>query len=131
MRWRGDIGGIIAMHTEKPPERAGPARRAHFYSLDPDFRFTYVSDSAAALWGRDQRELLGKVIWDAFAMDHEGRERHQVAMAQRTSQAYVAFSAQFERWFSFYLCPLVTGGLICFFDETKPPQSSASDEIAP
>ncbi len=37
-----------------------------FYAVDRDWRFTYVNRRAEDLWGRSQKELLGKSIWQEF-----------------------------------------------------------------
>jgi PAS domain S-box-containing protein len=31
-----------------------------FYALHADFRFTYINQRAAQLWGRDREALLGR-----------------------------------------------------------------------
>ena len=42
------------------------AMSAAFYSLDRDWRFTYVNAEAERLLGRRREELLGGVIWELF-----------------------------------------------------------------
>jgi PAS domain S-box-containing protein len=37
-----------------------------FFSLDADWRFTYVNARARALWGKTPEELLGRSAWDVF-----------------------------------------------------------------
>jgi len=47
-----------------------------FYTVDGEWRFTYVNNRAEELWGRPREELLGKSVWEEFS-EAEGSEAHR------------------------------------------------------
>ncbi|MFP5372495.1 MAG: PAS domain-containing protein, partial [Actinomycetes bacterium] len=68
---RGGAERLLGAAYDTTGDRAGQLRvtrvleamPAGFYSLDRDWRFTYVNVEAERLLGRPRDELLGKVLW--------------------------------------------------------------------
>jgi PAS domain-containing protein len=71
---RGDELGVVRVLESMP---------AGFYSLDAEWRFTYVNAQAETLLGRSKEELLGQVLWDSFpaAVASEFEENYRRAVA--------------------------------------------------
>jgi PAS domain S-box-containing protein len=75
------IGGIVVNSRDVTERKKAEAKRRAaqretedvlesigeaLYAVDAGWRFTYVNDEAARLWGRDREELLGERLWEAF-----------------------------------------------------------------
>lgn len=71
-----------------------------FFTLDREWRFTYLNPQAEALLRRSREELLGKNYWEVFS-ELEGspfeREFRRAMEEQRTA-AFDAYYAPFEQW---------------------------------
>ena len=94
---------------------------AAFYSLDTDWRFTYVNAEAERLLGRDRDELLGGVLWELFpatvGSDFEVHYRDAVASGQtRTFEAY--YPAPLDGWYELRAWPSPDGLSVYFLDVT-------------
>ena len=92
-----------------------------FYSLDRDWRFTFVNNRALALFGKAPEELLGHVIWDVFPASRatESFTRMQVAMEERRPASYESYSAFLGTWVSISLYPTARGLSVFFQDITE------------
>lgn len=92
-----------------------------FYSLDLDWRFTYVNKHALTLWRKTPEELLGHVIWDVFpfARGTESFTRMHAAMDDRRPVSYESYSAFLGTWISVNLYPTERGLSVFFQDITE------------
>lgn len=84
---------------------ATPAEHgAHFgdlyYTVDRDWRLTYVNGPATARWGRSREELLGERLWEIFpeVQGSASHEMHLRAAEQRRVVRYETRSVVLERW---------------------------------
>ncbi|OON65275.1 hypothetical protein B0919_24430 [Hymenobacter sp. CRA2] len=88
-----------------------------FYALDAGFRFTYVNQRAARLWGRDRDELIGRHYWTEFpkAVGSESYRMHY--QVQQTGQPvhYETVSPLLGTWIDTLIYPGSEGGLSVFF----------------
>ena len=99
-----------------------------FYSLDPQWRFTYVNARAAALWRKDPQELLGRAIWDVFPTGKETESyvlMHR-AVAQGRPTHYESYSAYLDQWLAINLYPASQGLSIFFQDITARKRAEAA-----
>ncbi|WNB87179.1 PAS domain-containing protein [Cellulomonas sp. ATA003] len=92
-----------------------------FFSLDHDWRFTYVNTEAERVLGADRQTLLGGVVWDLFpaavASDFEVHYRHAM-----TAGEPVAFDAYYppplDAWYEVRAWPGPDGLSVYFLDIT-------------
>ncbi|MBX0293087.1 PAS domain-containing protein [Hymenobacter sp. HSC-4F20] len=135
------VGGRTQPVTER--RRAEEAlRRAHeqvvdilesttdaFYALDADFRFTYVNQRAARLWGRDQAALIGRHYWTEFpgAVGSESYRQHHLVQQTGEPVHYETVSPLLGTWIDVLIYPGREGGLSVFFrDITARKQTEAA-----
>lgn len=88
-----------------------------FYSVDAEFRFTYISRITEGLWHRPRAELLGRHFWTEFpgSVGSESYQMHLKAMAERLPVHYETISPIIGRWIDVSLYPEAGGGLSCYF----------------
>jgi PAS domain S-box-containing protein len=92
-----------------------------FFSLDRDWRFTYVNAEAERVLGRTRQELLGGDVWQLFpaavGSDFETSYRGAVATGEP-----VAFDAYYppplDAWFEVHAWPGPDGLAVYFLDVT-------------
>jgi PAS domain S-box-containing protein len=74
-----------------------------FYGVDRDWRFTYVNRRAEELWGRSQKELLGKSIWQEFpqAVGSEYYQQINRAMEHGVTTEFETASLDLATWIRF------------------------------
>ncbi|CAA9419757.1 MAG: Uncharacterized, RsbU-domain-containing protein [uncultured Quadrisphaera sp.] len=97
------------------------AMSAAFYSLDRDWRFTYVNAEAERMLGREREELLGRSLWEAFpaAAGSVFEDTYREALASgrpRTAEAY--YPAPLDGWFELRVWPGPDGIGVYFLDIT-------------
>ena len=92
-----------------------------FYSLDREWRFTYVNGRAAELWRMRREELLGRSIWDVFPQgrETESHAKMQEAMERRLHLEYESYSQMLDQWLSVSLYPTEQGLSVYFRDVTE------------
>lgn len=91
-----------------------------FYSVDRDWRFTYVNRRAATLWGMEPESLIGRVLWDVFphARGNSSSENLLRAMSARVEVQYEAYSRLVDQWLRINLYPSAQGLSVYFQDIT-------------
>ena len=69
-----------------------------FYTVDREWRFTYLNSEAEQLFGRPRAGLLGKVLWDEFPElgAPPAREELRRAMRERCTVAFDDFHATLQ-----------------------------------
>ena len=107
------------------------AMSAAFYSLDRDWRFTYVNAEAERILGRPRDELLGGVLWELFpATAGSAFETHYRA-AVETGQS-VTFEAYYppplDGWYELRAWPAPDGLSVYFLDITARRAAQAQVE---
>ena len=97
------------------------AMSAAFFSLDRDWRFTYVNAEAERLLGRPRDELLGGVMWELFpaavGSDFEVHYRGAASSGEAASfEAY--YPAPLDSWYEVRAWPSPDGLSVYFIDTT-------------
>ncbi|MCS0628698.1 EAL domain-containing protein [Telluria mixta] len=82
-----------------------------FYTLDEQWRFTYLNGAAERLLRRPRHELLGKVLWDAYpdlVGSHFGAQ-YELAMERRQPLAFEEYYAPLQAWKDVRIYPTEEG----------------------
>jgi len=88
-----------------------------FYALDADFRFTYINQRAARLWGRDPDTLLGRHYWTEFpaAVGSFSYHQHYRVQAEGQPTHFETVSPLVGIWIDVSIFPSSGGNLSVFF----------------
>ena len=89
-----------------------------FFSLDSDWRFTYVNQQAETLLERSADELLGGDVWKLFpeARGSEIYPRYIEAVTTKQSQHFEVYSQELRRWLEMSAYPFEDGLSVFFRD---------------
>lgn len=104
-----------------------------FFSLDREWRFTFVNPEAEKLLGRGRDELHGQVVWEEFpaAVGTEFEAQYRGAVE---TGAHVAFEAYYppplDGWYEIRAWPSADGLSVYFRDVTARRQAEAEREQA-
>ncbi len=104
------------------------AMSAAFYSLDRQWRFTYVNAEAERLLGRPREELLGGVLWDLFPAVLGTDVEHHCTAALTTGRAVVFEAhdpAPLEGWYELRVWPSPGGLGVSLLDISARRQAQA------
>lgn len=97
-----------------------------FYSVDKNWRFTYVNRQAEAVWGKKQGNLIGQHIWELFPQAVGSYPYHQIqrAMQERQALHFETLSPIINTWIEVHVYPTADGGLSVYFrDISKRKQA--------
>jgi PAS domain S-box-containing protein len=126
---RGAAARVLGAAYDTTDERASEARVARvleampagFYSLDREWRFTYVNAEAERLLGRPREELLGQVLWEVFPATINSVFEESYRSAVRTGQP-VHFDAHYPAplhgWYELRAWPTPDGLTVYFLEVT-------------
>lgn len=92
-----------------------------FYTLDRDWRFTYLNGHAEQLLQRSRQELLGTVIWDEFAATRDTELEAAFRQAVHDEVAVVLDEYHYpplDTWFQVNAYPSPQGLAVYFQDVT-------------
>jgi PAS domain S-box-containing protein len=97
-----------------------------FYTLDNEWRFTYLNSAAERLLQRPGGELIGKSVWIEFPQSVETSfyEVFQRVTSERVAASLVEFYAPFNRWFEVRAYPSNDGISVYFRDITEGKRAS-------
>ncbi|WP_436347355.1 PAS domain-containing protein [Natronorubrum sp. FCH18a] len=89
-----------------------------FIGLDTEWEFTYVNDRARELIDREDGELLGSTLWEAFpaTVDSTFEREYRRAMTEQDPVSFEEYFAPLETWFEVNAYPSETGLSIYFRD---------------
>jgi PAS domain S-box-containing protein len=92
-----------------------------FFTLDRQWRFTYVNAAAERVLERSRTELLGGNIWDRFeaAVGTVFQHHYEIALAENTTRSFEAFYPELAKWFDVRVYPSPDGLAIYFRDQTE------------
>lgn len=99
-----------------------------FFTLDKDWRITYLNREAERLMGRKREDILGKVVWDEFPGSDKSNYFHEYNRARRENVAvkFEVHMSEPERWLDVRAYPSEEGLAIYFQDVTERKQSERS-----
>ncbi|HEY1108411.1 MAG TPA: PAS domain S-box protein [Opitutaceae bacterium] len=91
-----------------------------FYTLDCDWRFTFVNREAERLLVRRREELIGKTIWAEFpqTVGSTFEQKYREAVATPSTLSFEAFYPPLRRWFAMRAYPSGQGLAVYFRDVT-------------
>jgi PAS domain S-box-containing protein len=129
---RGEHGAaerVIGAAYDSTTVHEGEARVARileamttaFFSLDHEWRFTYVNAEGERVLGRSRSELLGGVIWELFPAAVGGifEEHYRGAAASGRHASFEAYyPAPLDAWFEVQAWPMPEGLSVYFLDIT-------------
>jgi diguanylate cyclase (GGDEF)-like protein/PAS domain S-box-containing protein len=98
-----------------------------FFSLDHDWRFTYVNSRGAAWLAREPEDLLGKVMWDEFP-EGVGGPFHRMylrALEQQQPASCESYYEPLRRWLEVRAYPSKDGLTAFFADITERKEAEA------
>lgn len=98
-----------------------------FFSLDSQWRFTYVNSQATQVLNQSKADLIGKSIWEVFPEAEEdifGQE-YRRAIAQQVTVCVEAFYPPLKAWFTVRAYPIVDGLAVYFQDITAQKSAEA------
>jgi PAS domain S-box-containing protein len=100
-----------------------------FYTVDEEWRFTYVNGKAEELWGRSREELLGKNIWEEFphAVGSDSHRQIMRAMEEGVTTEFETVSPVLGTWVAGKAYPSREGLSVYFRDVTE--RKRAEEEI--
>lgn len=89
-----------------------------FFSLDSQWRFTFLNERAHELINPDGTDLIGENIWEQFpeALGTTFEEEYRRAMETQTSVAFEEYFPPLDSWFEVRAYPSETGLSVYFRD---------------
>jgi PAS domain S-box-containing protein len=92
-----------------------------FFSVDADWRFTYVNRRGEEYWQAPREELLGRRIWELFPamVDSEAFHHLQRSMRERRPVDYEVISRVTGRWVEGHAYPRADGLAVFFRDVSR------------
>lgn len=103
-----------------------------FYTLDHEWRFTYLNREAERLFQRPRSQLLGKVLWEEFnALEGQigYREFHRALREQRTV-VFEEYYAPYQCWSEVRAYPSDEGLTVYFRDVTQARRNDESLRVS-
>jgi PAS domain S-box-containing protein len=99
-----------------------------FFTLDSEWRFTYVNTEATRLWRRSREELIGKSLWN-IAPAAKGSifdEEYHRAVREKTPVSFEALSPLLDIWVEARAYPSRDGLSVYFHDITERKNAEES-----
>ncbi|MGC1395960.1 MAG: PAS domain-containing protein, partial [Coleofasciculaceae cyanobacterium] len=99
-----------------------------FFSLDLDWRFTYVNPQTTRLLNRSFDDLIGKNIWEEFpaAVGTVFEQEYRRAIAEQVTVSFEAFYPPFNVWYGVRAYPMASGIAVYFQDITEQKNTQAA-----
>lgn len=113
-----------ALQTQKLAERLSNTLECltdGFFTVDSDWRLTYINREAERLWGRQRDTMLGRVLWEVYpeAAGTVFEDAYRRAMDGETGIRLEAFYAPWQRWYGVDCHPVDDGLSVYFRDVTE------------
>jgi PAS domain S-box-containing protein len=98
------------------------------FTLDREWRFTFLNDEAVRRLRRNREELLGRSLWDEFPalIGTVFEQRYRQALAEGRTVSFEAIYEPFGAWVSVRAYPSAEGLSIYFLDITERKQVEAA-----
>ena len=102
------------------------------FTLDRDWRFTYVNAEAERLTLRARAELLGITLWEAFpaAVGSTFEREFRRAFAENVTVGFEEYFPPLEKWFEVRAYPSDQGLAIYFLDVTAARRTAHSLRVS-
>lgn len=99
-----------------------------FYTLDREWRFTYLNPQAERYFGQPQADLLGHCLWDLFpgAVGSLFEGQYRRAMTEGCAVHFEGLSPVIQRWLDVHAYPSPDGLAIYFRDITSRREAEAA-----
>lgn len=99
-----------------------------FFSLDREWRFTYVNQEAERIFGEPRKTFVGHNIWEKFppAVGSRFQREYERAVAESATVHFEEFYPPFGRWFEVRAYPSAAGLSVYFCDITERRQAEAA-----
>ncbi len=103
-----------------------------FFSLDSDWRFTYVNSQATQVLNRSKTDLIGKRIWEAFpeAVGSVFEQEYRRAADHQITVSFESFYPPLGAWFAVRAYPIESGLAVYFQDITEIKRREAERQHA-
>jgi hypothetical protein len=104
-----------------------------FYSLDAEWRFSYVNPAAEGLIGNRASDVVGRVVWDLYpaAVGTIIEQTYRESVSTGEAAAFEAYYPEpLNAWFEIHCQPVAEGLFVYFLDITDRRAASAADEQA-
>ncbi len=102
-----------------------------FYTLDENWRFSYLNQEGAQQLGVNVEETLGQMVWTAFPGSYESELGHIYRQAIATGEAahFETYYEPFGRWFEVHAYPSEDGLAVYFRDVSERRQTEQNLRI--
>ena len=140
---RGQDGGPVRMlgaaydttAVHSASERLGrtlETMSTAFFTLDRDWRFTYLNAEAERILGRRRDELIGEVIWEVYddIADTESGVNYRAAMESGQPHSFEQFYPPLDARFDVRVTPNDDGLSVYFHDISNRVQAEREREAA-
>ena len=103
-----------------------------FFSLDAEWRFTFLNGEAEKLLGRSREDLLDKGVWEEFpeAVGSVFEQEYRSAVETGTPASFEAYYPPLGRWFEVRAWPMPEGLSVYFHDVTVRREAQEERERA-
>ncbi|TYP86523.1 SpoIIE family protein phosphatase [Blastococcus xanthinilyticus] len=127
---RGTAVRLLGAGYDTTPQRQEDVRiarlleamKAAFFSLDRDWRFSYVNAEAERVLGAAREQLIGGVVWELFpaAVGSDFERYYRAAVATGDQQMFEAYyPPPLDAWFEVRAWPTPDGLSVSFLDVTE------------
>jgi len=107
----GTVWGVAGVGRDISTRKRFERISDGFYTLDTDWRFTYLNSQAEELVGHSEEALLGTVVWEAFpdTVTLQVNEEFHTAMETQNPVSFDQYYPQLDTWFDVRAYPSETG----------------------
>lgn len=95
-----------------------------FFTLDAQWRFTFLNAQAEEVLARARSELLGKVLWDEFpaALNTQFDTEYRRAVSEQSTVRFIELYSPLDKWFEVNAYPAPDSLAVYFRDITESRQ---------
>ena len=134
-----DVSGVVQMREREKELAERLASTLEnitdaFFTLDRQWRFTYLNREAERVLQRRRDGLLGRSVWEEFpaAVGSPFEDHYRRAMTERQTAQFEALYGPLEAWFSVRAYPSSDGIAVYFLDitETRRTRERMAEQAA-